>query len=41
VHAWAALAGVESTIPFQPGIASARMRGPLLAAARGALRGAR
>jgi AcrR family transcriptional regulator len=40
VHAWAALATVESTIAFQPGIESARMRAPLLAAARGALRGA-
>jgi AcrR family transcriptional regulator len=41
VHAWAALAVIESTIAYQPGISSARMRGPLLAAARGALRGAR
>lgn len=40
VHAWAALATIESTIAFQPGIEAARMRAPLLAAARGALHGA-
>jgi hypothetical protein len=40
VHAWAALAVVESTIAFRPGIETALMRSPLLSAARGALRGA-
>jgi hypothetical protein len=40
VHAWGALAVIESTIAFQPGIEAALMRGPLLSAARGALRGA-
>lgn len=40
VHAWAALATIESTIAYQPGIGSAEIRAPLLAAARGALRGA-
>jgi len=40
VHAWAALAAIESTIAFQPGITAAQMRAPLLAAARGALHAA-
>lgn len=38
VHAWAALVVIESTIAFQPGIPADRMRAPLVAAARGALR---
>ncbi|MGA8116005.1 MAG: helix-turn-helix domain-containing protein [Actinocatenispora sp.] len=37
VHAWAALAVIESTIAFQPDIPADRMRAPLVAAARGAL----
>ena len=40
VHAWAALATIESTIAFQSGIGAAAMRAPLLSAALGALRGA-
>jgi len=39
VHAWGALAVIESTIAFQPEIETALMRSPLLSAARGALRG--
>lgn len=38
VHAWAALATVESTIAFQPGIESVRMRAPARRRPRGAAR---